>query len=98
MDLDRDMETNKSGSRRKWRWFRRTLRTILVLIILFILACFVVDHYVQFRKNDKELSQFFIDNHIRGRIGYYTIQGRKLRYVSIGSDNLPTLLLIHGSP
>jgi len=98
MDLDRDMETNKSGSRRKWRWFRRTLRAILVLIILFILACFVFDHYVQFRKNDKELSQFFIDNHIPGRIGYYTTQGRKLRYVSIGSDNLPTLLLIHGSP
>jgi pimeloyl-ACP methyl ester carboxylesterase len=72
--------------------------TLVVLIILFIIACFVFDHYVQFRKNDGELSQFFIDNHIHGRIGYYTAQGRKLRYVSIGSDNFPTLLLIHGSP
>src|SRR4030095_3556448 len=98
MDLDRDMEKDKSGSRHKWRWFRRILRTILVLIILFILACFIFDHYVQFRKTDKQLNQFFADNQIPGRIGYYTTHGRKLRYVSIGSDNLPTLLLIHGSP
>jgi pimeloyl-ACP methyl ester carboxylesterase len=92
------MDKKKSGSRRKWRWLRRISMTLLVLIILFIIACFVFDHYVQFRKTDKELNQFFTDNHIPGRIDYYTAQGRKLRYVSIGSDTLPTLLLIHGSP
>jgi pimeloyl-ACP methyl ester carboxylesterase len=84
--------------RRKGRWLRRTLRILLGLIILLIIACFIFDHYVQFRKSDKELSKFFIQNHIPGHIGYYTAQGRRLRYVSIGSDRLPTLLLIHGSP
>src|SRR4030095_4480686 len=98
LELRSIMDKKKSGSRRKWRWLRRILMTLLVLIILFIIACFVFDHYVQFRKTDKELNQFFTDNHLPGRIGYYTAQRRKLRYVSIGSDTLPTLLLNHGSP
>jgi pimeloyl-ACP methyl ester carboxylesterase len=53
---------------------------------------------VQFRKSDKELNKFFTEKHIPGHIGYYTSHGRKLRYVSIGSDSLPTLVFIHGSP
>jgi pimeloyl-ACP methyl ester carboxylesterase len=74
------------------------IRTILGLIIFLILACFVFDHYVQFRRNDEQLSKFFVDNKIPGKIGYYTSHGRKLRYVSIGNDSLPTLFFIHGSP
>ena len=84
--------------KRKGKWFRRLLRFLLGLFIFFIIACFVFDHYVQFRKSDKELNKFFQENHIPGKIGYYTALGRKLRYVSIGSANLPTLVFIHGSP
>jgi pimeloyl-ACP methyl ester carboxylesterase len=84
--------------KRKGRWFRRLIRTLLGLIIVLIIACFIFDHYVQFRKSDKELNNFFTQNHIPAHIGYYTTHGRKLRYVTIGSDRLPTLLLIHGSP
>ena len=83
---------------RRGRWFRRLLRTLLVLILFVIIACFVFDHYVQFRKSDKELNKFFTEKHIPGHIGYYTSHGRKLRYVSIGGDSLPTLVFIHGSP
>jgi len=92
-----EMEKQKPANR-NGRWFRRLLRTVLVLILIFIAACFVFDHYVQFRKSDEELQAFFTENHIPGRIGYYTTRGRKLRYVTIGADSLPTLLLIHGSP
>ena len=84
--------------RRKGRWIRRTLRILLALIIIFITACFVFDYYVQFRKSDDELNKFFTENHIPGKIGYYVTHGRRLRYVSIGSDSLPTLVFIHGSP
>lgn len=83
---------------RKGRWFRRLLRTILGIILFFILACFVFDRFVQFRKSDEELNKFFVQNHIPGKIGYYNAQGRRLRYVSIGSDTMPTLVFIHGSP
>jgi pimeloyl-ACP methyl ester carboxylesterase len=83
---------------RKGRWMRRTLRILLGIILFFIIACFVFDHFVQFRKTDKELNKFFTENHIPGQIGYYVTHGRKLRYVTIGSDSLPTLVFIHGSP
>lgn len=87
-----------ANKRRKGRWLRRLIRTILGLIIFFIVACFVFDHYVQFRRNDEQLRKFFVENKIAGKIGYYTTHGRKLRYVSIGNDTLPTLFFIHGSP
>src|SRR5689334_17532032 len=73
----------------KWRWLRRLLRTLMGLILFFIVACFLFDHFVQFRKSDAELNKFFKENNIPGRIGYYTALGRSLRYVSIGSDTLP---------
>ncbi len=84
--------------KRKGRWLRRLLRIFLGLVIFLVIACFVFDHYIQFRKSDKELNRFFRENHIPGMIGYYTALGRRLRYVSIGKDNLPTLVFIHGSP
>ncbi len=84
--------------KRKGRWLRILLRITVGFILFFIVASFVFDHFVQFRRSDKQLNKFFSENHISGTIGYYTTHGRKLRYVTIGSDNLPTLLYIHGSP
>ncbi len=84
--------------KRKGRWLRRLARFILGITGLFIVACFVFDHFVQFRKSDAELRAFFQQHHIPGTIGYYEAFGRKLRYVSIGEDSLPTVVFIHGSP
>jgi pimeloyl-ACP methyl ester carboxylesterase len=84
--------------KRKYRWFRRLLRTLVVLIVLFIIACFIFDHYVQFRKSDDELKKIFAEKNIDGKISYYTTHGRTLRYSSAGNDSLPTLLMLHGSP
>ena len=84
--------------KRKRRWLRRLLRTFLGIIVFIIVACFTFDHFVQFRKSDEELRKFFAQNNIHGKIGYYTAIGRRLRYVSIGTDSMPTLLFIHGSP
>jgi len=88
----------KQKKKRKGRWLRRTLRVLIVLICLFIIACFVFDHYVQFRRSDEELKKIFSENNIDARIGYYTTHGRMLRYVEAGNDSLPTILLLHGSP
>jgi pimeloyl-ACP methyl ester carboxylesterase len=84
--------------KRKYRWFRRILRVFIVLVALFIIACFVFDHYYQFRKSDKELQEIFVQRNINASIHYYTTHGRTLRYVSAGNDSLPTLLMLHGSP
>ncbi|HEY6503409.1 MAG TPA: alpha/beta hydrolase [Chitinophagaceae bacterium] len=84
--------------KRKFRWLRRLLRVVVVLISLFIIACFIFDHYVQFRRSDEELKKIFAERNIDGKISYYTTHGRTLRYSSAGYDSLPTLLMLHGSP
>jgi pimeloyl-ACP methyl ester carboxylesterase len=84
--------------RRKYRWFRRILRVLVVLIGLFIIACYVVDHYYQFRKSDDELKKIFAERKINGTIQYYETYGRRLRYSSAGDTSLPVLLMLHGSP
>lgn len=83
---------------RKFRWFRILLRILIVIMGWFIIACMVFDHYVQFRKSDEELNEIFTTRNIDASIHYYDTHGRKIRYVSVGNDSLPTLLLLHGSP
>jgi pimeloyl-ACP methyl ester carboxylesterase len=82
----------------KGRWLRRLLRMLVALTGLLIIACFVFDHYVQFRKSDEELNKIFAENKIPATIHYYSTHGRRLRYVSVGNDSLPSLLFLHGSP
>ena len=84
--------------KRKYRWLRRSIRVLAALVGLFIVACFVFDHYVQFRKSDEALKKIFTERNLDARINYYTTHGRTLRYISAGSDSLPTLLMLHGSP
>lgn len=83
---------------KKYRWLRRSLSVLIVLLGLFIIACFVFDHYVQFRRSDKELNEIFHTRKLDASIGYYTTHGRTLRYIESGPDSLPTLLFLHGSP
>jgi len=84
--------------KRKHRWLRRSLRVMIILIGLLIIACFIFDHYVQFRKSDDELNKIFTENHIDAEIHHYESNGRTLRYISSGNDSLPVLLMLHGSP
>ena len=77
---------------------RRLARIVIIVLGLFICACLVFDHYVQFRKDDQELATIFRQQGIDGKVGYYQSRGRTLRYASVGNDSLPTLLMLHGSP
>lgn len=85
-------------SNRKGRWWRRVVRIVVVVYGLLVVAGFVIDHYVQFRKDDAELERIFASVHVPAKIGYYTARGRRLRYISAGGDSLATLLFLHGSP
>src|SRR5258705_13917580 len=86
-----------SKPKRKYRWLRRSLRISGVLLVLFIIACFVFDHYVQFRKSDKELNEIFAERKIDAKIMNYEVQRRILRYIISGNDTIPTLVMWHGS-
>ncbi|MEP7373803.1 MAG: alpha/beta hydrolase [Chitinophagaceae bacterium] len=84
--------------KRKGRWVRRLLRTLIITIGTIIIACLVFDHYYQFRRSDEELNKIFAEEKVDASIHYYTTHGRRLRYVAAGNDSLPTLLFLHGSP
>ena len=84
---------------RKGRWLRRIIRTVLTLLVLFIISCFIFDHYYQFRKSDEELKRFYSVSQIPAILDYYENHGRRLRYVSVGDEEgKGTLLFLHGSP
>jgi pimeloyl-ACP methyl ester carboxylesterase len=84
--------------RRKYRWLRRLIRVLVVLIGLFIIACLIFDHYVQFRKSDEELTKIFTERKLNAYIRYYNTHGRTLRYTTAGDSTKPVLLMLHGSP
>ena len=88
----------KKQERKKFRWFRRLTRTLVALVLLFITACFIFDHYVQFRRSDKELARIFRERNIDASVSYYNSHGRSLRFIRSGPDSLPTILMLHGSP
>ena len=71
---------------------------VAALFLLGIVACLVLDQFVQFRMSDEELTEFFQKENTPATIRYYQSHGRTLRYVSIGDTSKPALLFIHGSP
>lgn len=80
------------------RIFRIVWRTILVLVVLFIVTLLVFDRFVQFRMSDSEVKQWFAGQHVGATIHYYETHGRQLRYIATGKDTGATILFIHGAP
>jgi pimeloyl-ACP methyl ester carboxylesterase len=76
----------------------KLLKWIAGLPLFSLIACFVVDKLVQHRKSDATLRRQFRRKHIPATVHYFTANGRKLRYVSVGNDSLPALFFLHGSP
>lgn len=77
---------------------RILLRVILAILIFFIILLLVFDRLVQFRMDNRELLTWFHQRHLEPHIGYYTAEGRKIRYVRVGNSPDATLLFIHGAP
>lgn len=50
------------------------------------------------RYSDEAIVGYFQKYHKDVEIDYYKVKGRKIRYMSLGNDSLPTVLLIHGAP
>lgn len=80
------------------KWMKGVGIFLLSIVLLFVVACFVFDHFIQFRMSDEQLTQLFKEHNIPGEIKYYKAEGRTIRYVEIGSDTLPSLFMLHGAP
>lgn len=77
------------------RIFIRVVLGALIFLIVFLL---IADRFVQFRMDDKDLTEWFHARHIEPHIGYYEARGRKVRYVQVGDDTAASILFIHGAP
>jgi uncharacterized protein len=77
---------------------RILIRIVLGVLIFLIIFTLVFDRLVQFRMDDKELTEWFHTRHIQPHIAYYEGRGRKVRYAQVGDNPEATVLFIHGAP
>src|SRR5580765_8481299 len=77
---------------------RILLRTVMGLLIFIVILLLVFDRLVQFRMDDKELLSWFHERHVGPTISYYESRGRRVRYLSTGTQPDATVLFIHGAP
>jgi pimeloyl-ACP methyl ester carboxylesterase len=77
---------------------RRLIRIFLGTLLLLIVVTLIFDRFVQFRMNDKDLTEWFHERHLQPHIQYYEAGGRKVRYVQVGDQPKATILFIHGAP
>lgn len=73
-------------------------RSILILFVLFVITLLVLDRFIQFRMDDKEVATYFSQKHVPASIQYYETHGRQMRYIITGGDKAATVLFIHGAP
>lgn len=81
-----------------WLIAKIVLLAFLAFIALLLVGARIVDIKVQFRQTDTEIARFFTTHHLEGKIRYEHVNGRTLRYISVGADSLPVLFFLHGSP
>lgn len=74
------------------------LKTVLIIIVCFIVIMLVFDRLVQFRMNDDETRQWFAQRKTPVQIHYYNTHNRSVRYIATGQDTSATILFIHGAP
>lgn len=78
---------------------RITGRVVIALLIIIITTLLFFDDFIEFRDNDEELARFFDKKRVPASLGYYTSNGRKLRYLRVGNENAPaSILFLHGAP
>ena len=77
-----------------WRKPKPWLISMILILVLFIL----MDSCLQFRMSKKEINQYFEKKTSKGTLHSYLFGFQKINYLEVGSDNLPLVVFVHGSP
>ena len=79
---------------------RRKRKKIILVVVLFLFTFWLVQaqRTMKFRENDEEAKEEFQNLGLKLFTRTIHVQGFHLHYVQIGSDTLPTLFFVHGSP
>lgn len=77
-------------------WLRK--RYIILFISLIGWASCRNCNQLEFRKSDAQIKASLKNSHQPFSIGYYKSQSSTIRFLKVGEDSLPKIILIHGSP
>ncbi len=77
-------------------WFRKRYLVLLSVIIGWA-SCRNCSQ-LEFRKSDTQIAQSLKAIHQPFSIAYFKVQSTNIRFLKVGKDGLPKLILIHGSP
>jgi pimeloyl-ACP methyl ester carboxylesterase len=66
--------------------------------LLFLLLLALLPRCVSLRMSDQKVAEYFADRPVKPTFDTYRAAGRTIHYARIGSDTLPMVLFIHGSP
>lgn len=66
--------------------------------LMLLSSCSRYANYLHLTPSDRKFRRAFEDAPVQPEIGYLASGGRRIRYVTVGADSLPTTILIHGSP
>jgi pimeloyl-ACP methyl ester carboxylesterase len=80
------------------RWKRIAARTTIITMLCLAGLLVFMDSCMQFRSTQKEIDDFFKDKMYPGIARSYYVGRQKINYVTAGSDSLPLVLFVHGSP
>ncbi len=80
------------------RWKRWLARTTLITLVTFAGLMFLMDSCMQFRMSKSELDEYFANKPVKGIEDSYFVGRQKINYLITGSDSLPLVIFVHGSP
>src|SRR5678810_910217 len=80
------------------RWKRLLTRTSLVFLTILAGLTISLHSCDQFRMNDKEIDEYFSNKPVKGVQDHYYVGNQRINYLTVGSDSLPLVVFVHGSP
>ena len=80
------------------RWKRLLTRTSLVLLTTLAGSIIFLHSCDQFRMSDAEIDAYFSDKKHKGVSDFYYVGNQRINYLTVGSDTLPLVVFVHGSP
>ncbi len=79
------------------QWWLKSRKWLISFFIFFGLLL-LMDSCLQFRMSKSEIDQYFKDKPVKGTLHNYQIGRSRINYLQAGSDTLPLVIFVHGSP
>jgi pimeloyl-ACP methyl ester carboxylesterase len=77
---------------------RFLMKTLIIIGIVLLVWLILAQSCMKFRMSDAEAKEKFKAKGVDVVINSIIVNGRKLHYLKTGSDSLPTIIFVHGTP